>query len=268
MTVIETVRPGVQFIPDAAAAFRRADAQVRAEFGRGIDVNSTYRSWADQMVMFINWGRYVAGTGPHPGHSKAVHPSESFHVAGIALDSDDWRTPRIVAILAENGFIRNRLYVKNENHHFEWLRNRDQNYGKPIGGAAASTSPVPEEDDMIAGRITDGQGRNHHVIIGNGSLRHLIDSDDPEWMKNVTTADDKWTPIPIDRLPSVLRSYSCDLHIWDIRNGSFVVLDPITGDVAPGMLWSAVNVLRSTVAQIKVTSEQTKAYVEQLAKEE
>lgn len=146
--VIETVRPGVQFIPDAAAAFRRADAQVRAEFGRSIDVNSTYRSWADQMVMFINWGRYVAGTGPYPGHSKAVHPSESFHVAGIALDSDDWRIPRIVAILAENGFIRNRLHVPNENHHFEWLRNRDQNYGKPIGGAAASAPTVSEEDDM------------------------------------------------------------------------------------------------------------------------
>lgn len=147
MTVIETVRPGVQFIPDAAAAFRRADAQVRAEFGRGIDVNSTYRSWSDQMVMFINWGRYVAGKGPHPGHSKAVHPSESFHVAGIALDSDDWRIPRIVAILAENGFIRNRLHVPNENHHFEWLRNHDQNYGKPIPGSAASAPPVPEEDE-------------------------------------------------------------------------------------------------------------------------
>lgn len=145
--VIETVRPGVQFVPDAAAAFRRADAQVRAEFGRGIDVNSTYRSWADQMVMFINWGRYVAGTGPYPGHSKAVHPSESFHVAGIALDSDDWRIPRIVAILAENGFIRNRLHVPNENHHFEWLRNRDQKYGRPIPGSAAPAPTVPKEDD-------------------------------------------------------------------------------------------------------------------------
>lgn len=143
--VIETIRPGVQFIPDAAAAFRRADAQVRAEFGRGIDVNSTYRTWADQMLMFENWNRYVAGKGPYPGHSKAVHPSESFHVQGVALDSDDWRVPRIVQILAENGFIRNRLYVKGEDHHFEWLRDRDKNYGKP---AAAGGSTASEEDDM------------------------------------------------------------------------------------------------------------------------
>ncbi|WP_295105910.1 hypothetical protein [uncultured Microbacterium sp.] len=158
--VIETVRPGVQFVPDAAAAFRRADAQVRAEFGRGIDVNSTYRSWADQMVMFINWGRYVAGKGPYPGHSKAVHPSESFHVAGIALDSDDWRIPRIVAILAENGFIRNRLHVSNENHHFEWLRNRDRNYGKPLGApesAGGASTPEIESllEDAMANPIID-----------------------------------------------------------------------------------------------------------------
>lgn len=137
--------------------------------------------------------------------------------------------------------------------------------GAPAPAGGAITAPVPEEDDMIAGRITDGQGRKHHVIIGNGSLRHLIDADDPEWMKNVTTADDEWTEIPIDRLPSVLRSYSCDLHIWDIRAGSFVVLDPLTGDVAAGMLWSAVNALRSTVAEVKVTSEQTRAYIAQLA---
>lgn len=166
--VIETIRPGVQFVPDAAAAFRRADAQVRAEFGRGIDVNSTYRSWADQMVMFVNWGRYVAGKGPYPGHSKAVHPSESYHVAGVALDSDDWRIPRIVAILAENGFIRNRLHVPNENHHFEWLRNRDQNFGKPIGGSAASTSSVPEEDDDM---LTIKWG-DHIFTVDKSYLKH------------------------------------------------------------------------------------------------
>lgn len=173
--VIETIRPGVQFIPDAAAAFRRAEAQVQAEFGRNIDVNSTYRSWYDQMLMFVNWGKYVAGKGPHPGHSKAVHPSESFHVAGIALDSDDWRVPRIVEILAENGFIRNRLHVANENHHFEWLRHRDQNYGKPIGGSAASAPPVPEEDDMPGPdmKLVLWNGE-HYFLIGEESIYHVV----------------------------------------------------------------------------------------------
>src|SRR5690606_3901683 len=143
--VIEKVRSGVEFVPDAASAFRRADAQVRAEFGRGIDVNSTYRSWTKQLAMYDAWNAWVEGWGPHPGHSKAVHPSESFHVSGTALDSDDWRNKRIVEILAQNGFIRNRLHVPGEDHHFEWLRDRDQNYGKAAADAADSSL---EDDEM------------------------------------------------------------------------------------------------------------------------
>lgn len=145
--VIETVRPGVQFTPEAAAAFRRAEAQVLREFGRLIDANSTYRSWATQMAMHLAWIAYVlSGYLPskYPGHSKAVHPSESFHVAGIALDSDDWRVTRIVAILAENGFIRNRLHVPGENHHFEYISARDKNRGKPAGGATSKPTPAPK----------------------------------------------------------------------------------------------------------------------------
>lgn len=137
--VIETIRPGVMFTPDAAAAFRRAEAQVQAEFGRNISCNSTYRSWDTQLSMYDAWNAYVGGRGPYPGHSKAVHPSESFHVSGLALDSDDWRNARIVQILADNGFIRNRLYVPNEQHHFEYIRARDKNFGRPAG----------MEDDMF-----------------------------------------------------------------------------------------------------------------------
>ncbi|MFJ2502540.1 hypothetical protein [Microbacterium sp. NPDC087592] len=150
--VIETVRPGVQFTPDAAAAFRRADAQVLAEFGRRIDVNSTYRSWSDQMVMYVDWSRYVAsGYRPSlkPNHSKAVHPSQSFHVSGTALDSDDWVNARIVAILAENGFIRNRLHIPNERHHFEYLRGSDKNFGKPTGGGNSKPTPAPVPADLM-----------------------------------------------------------------------------------------------------------------------
>lgn len=143
---IEKIREGVEFVPDAAAAFRRAEAQVRAEFGRGIDVNSTYRSWDTQMSMYNAWNAYVGGWGPYPGHSKAVHPSESFHVSGLALDSDDWTNARIVQILAENGFIRNRLYVPGENHHFEYIRSEDKNYGQPAGS---------EGDENFMAKIDD-----------------------------------------------------------------------------------------------------------------
>ena len=143
--VIETVRPGVQFTPEAAAAFRRAEAQVRAEFGRDIDVNSTYRDWDTQLWMYNAWVAYKQGRGPHPGHSKALHPDDplAFHTKGLALDSDDWRNARIVQILAEHGFIRNRLYVPNENHHFEYIRDRDQSRYDP------APAGLIEEDDMF-----------------------------------------------------------------------------------------------------------------------
>lgn len=157
--VIETVRSGVQFTPDAAAAFRRAEAQVRAEFGRNIDVNSTYRDWDLQLRMYNAWQAYVSGKGPYPGHSKALHPADplAFHTKGTALDSDDWVNGRIEQILADNGFIRNRLYIPNENHHFEWIRARDNNYGKP---AASSGSAVIEQllEDMMANPIIDVNG--------------------------------------------------------------------------------------------------------------
>lgn len=132
--VIVTVRPGVRFVPDAAAAFRRAEAQVRAELGRNIDVNSTYRDYNQQLDMWNAWVAWTAGRGPHPGHSKALHPDDplAFHTKGLALDSDDWTNDRVVQILAEHGFIRNRLDVPNEEHHFEWIRSEDKHYNDPI----------------------------------------------------------------------------------------------------------------------------------------
>lgn len=171
--VIEEVRPGVQFVPDAAAAFRRAEAQVRREFGRDIDVNSTYRSRATQLAMYLAWERYVNGTGPYPGHSKALHPDNplAFHVAGTALDSDDWRNARIVAILAENGYTRNRLYVKNEEHHFEYLVNRDQHYGQPAAGG--NTIPDQKEQDMNIPALATSDQKTIWRILENGKKRKV-----------------------------------------------------------------------------------------------
>lgn len=149
--VIEEIRPGVQFIPDAAAAFRRAEAQAQREFGRNIGVNSTYRSRSKQLSMFNAWQAYINGRGPYPGHSKALHPDDplAFHVAGTALDSDDWRNARIVQILAENGFIRNRLYVPNEDHHFEYIRARDKKYGQSAGAGGIEDDMTPDERKML-----------------------------------------------------------------------------------------------------------------------
>lgn len=186
MVVTQQVRWGVVFTPEAADAFRRAEAQVQREFGRNIRVNSTYRSWDDQMLMFINWNRYVNGTGPYPGHSKAVHPSESFHVSGTALDSDDWTVPRIVAILAENGFIRNRLYVPNENHHFEYLWNYDKNRGQVSGSVSAEVLVLKNflEEEMIDSMfaIVDNVPSWCWLNWSTGKLHAVHTQSDADWI--------------------------------------------------------------------------------------
>lgn len=143
---------------------------------------------------------------------------------------------------------------------------RNRVVGQPgPGPTPPKPTPVPEEDDMIAVHIKDGRGITHSAVIGQGSFRHLIQSDNPEWVKNVVTADDRWTELSIEQLPVLLRTYACDLHIWDIRNGTLVVLDPLDGSVRPGNMWSATNAARSSVEQVKITSTATAAYVAQLA---
>lgn len=204
--VIDTVRPGVQFTPDAAAAFRRAEAQVQREFDRNIDVNSTYRSWATQLKMYNAWNRYVAsGYKPslYPGHSKAIHPRDSFHVQGTALDSDDWTNARIRAILEQNGFIRNRLHVPNERHHFEYIRARDKNHGKPAGGGAVTPAepvPVPEEENqseedtmkIFGYKNPNDRNRTYYVEMDSGSgFWHEWVSDDEAYISSYAA---KWTP--------------------------------------------------------------------------
>ncbi|MES2866289.1 MAG: hypothetical protein V4703_05965, partial [Actinomycetota bacterium] len=113
---------------------------------------------------------YVGGWGPYPGHSKAVHPSESFHVSGLALDSDDRSNPRIVQILAENGFIRNRLYVPNEQHHFEYIRSEDKNYGKPASGGNATPTPAAEQEEEDEDMAMKGA----HYPVGNKTVYLLF----------------------------------------------------------------------------------------------
>lgn len=243
----------------AAASIRRIDRQI----GHPLQITEAGRTWGRQNEHWLTYKRV--------GRPIALHPdTPSEHQKGNSVDSDE--AQRIIAILEDHGWRRtvyrwvNGRWTLVEPWHFEYFAHLDNHRNDPAPSGSATAPPVSEEDDdMIAGRIIDGRGVQHHVIIGNGHLRHLINADDPEWMKNVCTADDRWTDIPIQRLPSVLRSFACDLHIWDIRNGSFVVLDPLTGTVSAGALWSATNAGRSGIARVEVTSAETAAYIAELA---
>src|SRR3546814_65922 len=146
--VIEAVRPGVQLAPAAAASFRRLEARL----GRPADVNRTYADYNTQMRMYLAWQAYVTGNGPHPGHSRALHPDQSMHCRGLAWDTDDWRTPGFITLAAEYGWIRTAASDPTEQHHFEYQSWRDQHRNDLAGGGAQplnlSKPALPEEEDM------------------------------------------------------------------------------------------------------------------------
>ncbi|MDF2918139.1 MAG: hypothetical protein K0S70_2356 [Microbacterium sp.] len=136
-----------------------------------------------------------------------------------------------------------------------WVMGYDINVA---GAAPASTpakpapapKPLLEEDDMLALRIKFGPA-THLAILGPGIFRHLVHSDNPDKVKNILRIQDDWQEIDISELPVYLRTFGCDLNIWDVRdkNGkstnnpadAFVVLDPLTGKALAGAVWTAVN---------------------------
>ena len=229
--VIETIRPGVQFVPEAARAFRRAEARVRAEFGRDIDVNSTYRDWDTQLAMYNAWQAYVSGRGPHPGHSKALHPDDplAFHTKGLALDSDDWTNQRIVQILAEHGFIRNRLYVPNENHHFEYLRDHDKHINDPV----PSLATVQHEENDMAFPVNY---KGHKFLIGLGQIKHFTAENLPDFVMRVATTEDEWhQPKNAAEWVALLDGFGIPREVVG-EDGA--ILNPQTGKHVRGGMWS------------------------------
>lgn len=141
--VVETIRPGVQFTPDAAASFRRAESG----WGRTIRANSTYRDYWHQMSMYNNWNAYVAGRGPHPGHSRAIHPDYSIHCRGEALDSPDLVVSGFIAHMARHGWVRTAANDPTEQHHFEYQSWRDRHRNDP---APAGGETITKEWDEMA----------------------------------------------------------------------------------------------------------------------
>lgn len=110
-------------------------------------------------------------------------------------------------------------------------------------------SPLLEEEEMLALRITNGN-RIYLAVLGPGIFRHLLATDNPEKVKNVLRIQDDWQTIDISELPVFLRTYGCDLNIWDVRGGDFAVYDPLTGDVKSGNVWTATGAIRAGIAKL------------------
>ena len=123
-----------------------------------------------------------------------------------------------------------------------------------------TTPPILEEDDMLMIRVIDGDTA-HLCAIAPGVFRHFIGSDPHDLIMRLERAQDDWQDVPITDLPALLRTNGCDLAIWDLRDGAgasvgtgkggqFVVLDPLSGEIGPGRLWSAANAIRAELRGI------------------
>ncbi|MDA4893037.1 M23 family metallopeptidase [Streptomyces sp. MS2A] len=139
-----------------------------------------------------------------------------------------------------------------------------------LQAAPPAPAPVPEEDDTMQFLIINGIGTGqHYVALDNGLFRHFIQSDPYDKIMRIGRARDDWQPIEADELPATLRTWGCDLRIWDWRPaaGGFCVLDPLDGSVKPGNVWTAANAARSQIAQLPtLITKQTAAYEAELAK--
>lgn len=225
----------------AAASLHRIDREI----GHPLQITDAGRTRAEQQKNYDAW---INGTG-----SFAAYPGTSPHEFGNAIDTNE----RYPDLMTRHGWWRP---LNNEPWHFVYRTWADKHLNDP---APAAVIPL-EDDDMLMIRVHASGGR-HLCALSVGGFRHFVGSDPYEWIKNVARYDDQWVDVSAADLPALLRTYQCDLHIWDVRGGKFVVLDPLTGSVAPGNMWSAVNVLRSSVEQIKVTSQETAEYIKGIA---
>lgn len=150
------LRPGVGYVADAAASMRR----LEADLGRPHDCNSSYRDYNVQLSMWRAWQAYVAGTGPYPGHSRALHPDESKHCQGLADDSDDWLTPGYIEFAAERGWIRTAASDPTERHHFEYQWWRDQHRNRPAGAESGEFDTMATKDEI--------KDAVYEVLVGTG----------------------------------------------------------------------------------------------------
>ena len=141
--------------------------------------------------------------------------------------------------------------------------------GAAAGGGANTfhpTNPVrqSEEDNIMLMIKLKGALADHLVAVGEGIFRHFIGIDPYDLIMKVSRSADDWQEVHIANLPALLRTYGCDLNIWDFRdardlsksvsggdpNAAFCVLDPLDGSVKPGNMWSSANATRRAIADL------------------
>ncbi|MEI3845308.1 MULTISPECIES: N-acetylmuramoyl-L-alanine amidase [unclassified Microbacterium] len=240
--------------PGTAVKYDRLVQLGRARYGWTPLVSGPDDAYRRLSVQ-IEYKRIYGGNAAAPGYSSHGGWFEGAETG--ALDIGNWGDigqDAFYQLASDAGFVPG---------YFDWEPWHIIDYTPWDVPARPAPVTVPEEDDMLALKIGIG-GTWHLCTLGLGVFRHLISSDDPERIKNIIRADDKWLETDGNELPKLLQTYGCDLNIWDVRNGAFVVYDPRDGSVRSGNMWAAWNVNRNK-PQTVVKSAATAAYEKALS---
>lgn len=158
---------------------RSAPAQsvfrIDAALGRPLDINRAYANWAQQMSYYTAWTAFranpTAWRRANPGKPDpplALHPDQSWHCKGMALDTDDR-----LRTFTDHGWL---FVVQSEPWHAQYYPDRDKYYGQPAGG---TSKPITEEeDDMALAVFTKPKDAATVYEIKNGRKRGITGA---EW---------------------------------------------------------------------------------------
>ena len=243
---------------DAAASIRRIDAAL----GHPLQITEAGRSFFTQEQ---HWLKYL-----RDGWPIALNPNTpSEHQKGKAIDSNE--AQRNQSLMEEHGWRRtvyrwvNGKWTLVEPWHYEYFINLDRHRNEaPASGGNTTPIKSDEEDNPMLMLIIEAGPNKHRAALGEKVFRHFIKSDPYERIMKISRSADDWQTIDISELPAFLRTYGCDLNIWDTRDpqtgksvpsttpgAQFVVLDPLDGSVKAGNVWTAENATRREIADLR-----------------
>ncbi|QLF84358.1 endolysin [Microbacterium phage Karate] len=286
-------RDGQRLTPAMAYDFDGLNNEFHARTGHWLRVRSGVRTDAEHLAIWYErytrtpngrkvydtrWWNGVPWYRVSPAGTVAV-PGTSNHQINIARGQrgalDIYDTGSDAGVLTRGSFrarvfdeIAGKYGYDSEGYNFAepWHKryNRDPWRAVPVSGGNNTTTKTSEEDNtMLMLNVKVGKAV-HKCTLDTKVFRHFVGSDPYEYIKNLARTADDWQDVDISQLPALLRTYGCDLNIWDIRNGAFCVLDPLDGSVKPGNMWSAENAVRRQIADADALA---KKRAEDLAKQ-
>ncbi|UDG78655.1 lysin A [Microbacterium phage Neptune] len=277
-------RDGQRLTPAMAYDFDGLNNEFHARTGHWLRVRSGVRTDAEHLAIWYErytrtpngrriydtrWWNGVPWYRVSPAGTVAV-PGTSNHQINIARGQrgalDIYDTGSDAGVLTRGSFrarvfdeIAGKYGYDSEGYNFgeTWHKryNRDPWRAVPTSGGNNTTTKTSEEDNtMLMLNVKIGKAV-HKCTLDTKVFRHFVGSDPYEYIKNLARTNDDWQDIDISQLPALLRTYGCDLNIWDVRNGAFCVLDPLDGSVKPGNMWSAENAVRRQNADIEAAQK-------------